>query len=125
MSNLNTILNKLGKIEEIHETNLGKHEIELATIKEVDSKLKSFGLPFSEISKVQGSVSSVQNSLRNLEKGINETIQEAKQIEVKAKELGINSGLETGLKYANEKLKQVAYANSLFARFVSEIEKLK
>lgn len=31
MSNLNTILNKLGKIEEIHETNLGKHEVELAT----------------------------------------------------------------------------------------------
>lgn len=32
MSNLNTILNKLGKIEAIHETNLGKHEVNLALI---------------------------------------------------------------------------------------------
>jgi hypothetical protein len=31
MSNLNTILNKLGKIEEIEQTNLAKHEVELAS----------------------------------------------------------------------------------------------
>jgi hypothetical protein len=35
MSNLNTILNKLGKIEEIHETNLGKHEVELTLINDI------------------------------------------------------------------------------------------
>lgn len=35
MSNLNTILNKLGKIEEIHETNLGKHEVDLALIDDI------------------------------------------------------------------------------------------
>jgi hypothetical protein len=34
MSNLNTILNKLGKIEAIHETNLGKHEVELNALEE-------------------------------------------------------------------------------------------
>lgn len=122
---INNILKKIEKANEVQEVQLEKHNIELATVKEVDSKLKSFVLPFSDISKVQGNVSSVQNALRNLEKTINETIQEAKQIEVKAKELGINAGLETGLKYANEKLKQITSANSLFARFVSEIEKLK
>ena len=122
---INNILKKIEKADKVQNVELEKHDVELATVKEIDAKLKSFGLPFAEMSKVQGSVSSVQSSLRNLEKSINETIQEAKQIEVKAKELGINAGLETGLKYANEKLKQVGNANSLFARFVSEIEKLK
>ena len=37
MSNLNTILNKLGKIEAIHETNLGKHEVELALLDELSN----------------------------------------------------------------------------------------
>ena len=100
-------------------------KVELATVKEVDSKLKSFGLPFSDISKIQSNVSTAQTALRNLEKSINETLQEAKQIEIKAKELGIETGLEIGVKYASEKLKQIASANSLFARFVSEIEKFK
>lgn len=124
---MKNILDKINRADEIqsNKVELGKHEVELATVKEVDTKLKSFSLPFSDISKVQGNVSSVQNALRNLEKIINETIQEAKQIEVKAKELGINANLETGLKYANEKLKQISNVNSLFARFVSEIEKLK
>ena len=121
MNTLKTVYGKLFK----EETQLASHEVELATVKEVDGKLKSFGLPFSEINKVGSLISTVQSNLRNLEKSINETIQEAKQIEIKAKELGIDAGLETSLKYANEKLKQTAAANSLFSRFNSEIEKLK
>jgi regulator of replication initiation timing len=121
MNTLRTIFEKLSK----EETQLASHKVELATVKEVDGKLKSFGLPFSEINKVSSLINTVQSNLRNLEKSINETIQEAKQIEIKAKELGIDAGLETALKYANEKLKQTAAANSLFSRFNSEIEKLK
>ena len=121
MNTLKTVFSKLFK----EETQLASHEVELATVKETDGKLKSFGLPASDISKISASISTVQSNLRNLEKSINDTIQEAKQIEIKAKELGINAGLENGLKYANEKLKQTAAANSLFARFNSEIEKLK
>ena len=41
MSNLNTILNKLGKIEEIHETNLGKHEIELALFDDIKNSIEN------------------------------------------------------------------------------------
>ena len=107
------------------EAKLASQKIELATVKEIDSKLKSLSLPFSDISKAQSNVVSVQNSLRNLEKIINQDIQEAKNIELKAKELGIDAGLSTSIKYAQDKLKQVASANSLFARFASEIEKLK
>jgi len=40
MSNLNTILNKLGKIEEIEQTNLAKHEIELAITDELKRNVK-------------------------------------------------------------------------------------
>lgn len=40
MSNLNTILNKLGKIEEIKQTNLAKHEIELGAIENVQKEVK-------------------------------------------------------------------------------------
>jgi hypothetical protein len=40
MSNLNTILNKLGKIEAIEKTNLEKHEIELAITDELKRNVK-------------------------------------------------------------------------------------
>ena len=114
------------KIKElITKSELAKHEVALATVKEIDAKLKSLGLPFSEISKAQTNVVSVQNSLRNLEKTINEDLQEARIIEQKAKELGIDAGLANSIKYAQDKLKQAVTANSLFARFASEIEKLK
>jgi hypothetical protein len=114
------------KIKElITKSELAKHEVELATVKEIDAKLKSLGLPFSEISKAQTNVVSVQNSLRNLEKTINEDLQEARIIEQKAKELGIDAGLANSIKYAQDKLKQAVIANSLFARFASEIEKFK
>lgn len=106
-------------------TELSVVDIHLATVKEIDNKLKSYGLPFSDISKVQNNVSTTQSALRNMEKDINQTLQEAKQIELKAKELGLNAGLETSISYANEKLKQIVSANTLFSRFVSELEKLK
>lgn len=48
MSNLNTILNKLGKIEEIHETNLGKHEVELAQATDV---INSFTVESNDVIK--------------------------------------------------------------------------
>jgi hypothetical protein len=107
------------------EAKLASQKVELATVKEIDAKLKSLGLPFSEFSKVKANVVTVQSALRNLEKIINEDLQDAKTIELKAKELGINAGLETSIKYAQEKLKQTISANTLFARFASEIEKLK
>jgi hypothetical protein len=109
----------------ITKSELAKHEVALATVKEIDAKLKSLGLPFSEISKAQTNVKSAQNSLRILEKTINEDLQEARIIEQKAKELGIDAGLANSIKYAQDKLKQAVIANSLFARFVAEIEKFK
>tara|TARA_R110000868_G_scaffold193729_1_gene438898 strand:+ start:168 stop:530 length:363 start_codon:yes stop_codon:yes gene_type:complete len=120
---MNTLQNVYDRLSD--KTELAKHEVELATVKEIDAKLKSLGLPFSEISKAQTNVVSVQNSLRNLEKTINEDLQEARIIEQKAKELGIDAGLANSIKYAQDKLKQAVTANSLFARFASEIEKLK
>lgn len=123
---MNNILNKIAQMERnAEEVNLASHKVELATVKEVDAKLKSFGLPFGDMNKVQGSVSATQNALRALEKTINETLQDAKEIEVKAKELGLDAGIADSIKYAQDKLKQVASANSLFARFAAEIEKLK
>ena len=120
MSTLNDIFKK---IED--KTELASHEVHLATVKEVDDKLKSFGLPFAEINKVQSPISNLQGVLRVLEKSINDTITEAKNIENKAKELGLDAGISNSIKYAQGKLKEVSNANSLFARFGSEIEKLK
>lgn len=122
MNTTKSVYNKLFAEDKVE---LGKHEVELATVKEVDAKLKSFGLPFGDMNKVQGSVSATQNALRALEKTINETLQDAKEVEVKAKELGLDAGIADSIKYAQDKLKQVASANSLFARFAAEIEKLK
>lgn len=122
MNTTKSVYNRLFQEDKVE---LGKHEVELATVKEVDAKLKSFGLPFGDMNKVQGSVSATQNALRALEKTINETLQDAKEVEVKAKELGLDAGIADSIKYAQDKLKQVASANSLFARFAAEIEKLK
>ena len=107
------------------EAKLASQKVELATVKEIDAKLKSIGLPFSEFSKVQANVVTVQSGLRNLEKIINEDLQDAKTIELKAKELGIDAGLQNSIEYAQYKLKEAESANTLFARFASEIEKLK
>ena len=121
---LKEVFSKVSAIEpEI--TELSSHKVDLATVKEIDAKLKSLGLPFSDLSKVQTNVTAVQNALRNLEKIINQDLQEAKTIELKAKELGIDAGLQNSIKYAQDKLKQAISANTLFARFASEIEKLK
>lgn len=120
---LNEVFKKVSAINEV--TELASHKVDLATVKEIDAKLKSLGLPFGDLSKVKTNVVSVQAALRNLEKTINQDLQEAKVIELKAKELGIDAGLETSIKYAQEKLKQAISANTLFARFASEIEKLK
>lgn len=63
MSNLNTILNKLGKIEEIHETKLGKHEIELALTDELKRNVK---FDNDNISVLKSKMNLITTELKNL-----------------------------------------------------------
>jgi len=91
MSNLNTILNKLGKIEKIHETNLGKHEVELGIIqddlKKIISAQKDFENAFLVISAArQKAIPIMKNSITTAEKFLVQ-VENAKKI---AKELGVN-----------------------------------
>jgi vacuolar-type H+-ATPase subunit I/STV1 len=87
MSNLNTILNKLGKIEEIHETNLAKHEVELSIIDNVAKEVTSltdelltakakYSNAITEIrskaDKTINAYSKIQDKLIKIEKQINE-----------------------------------------------------
>lgn len=60
MSNLNTILNKLGKIEEI---NLGKHEIELGLTDELKRNVK---FDNDNISVLKSKMNLITTELKNL-----------------------------------------------------------
>ena len=60
MSNLNTILNKLGKIEEI---NLGKHEIELGLTDEFKRNIK---FDNDNISVLKSKMNLITTELKNL-----------------------------------------------------------
>lgn len=94
MSNLNTILNKLGKIEEIEQTNLAKHEVELNI--STDSKelvSKYFGLTDTINSKYVGINNEIRNLFDKIDDAVELSIQMQKLItkyEQLAKELGID-----------------------------------
>jgi len=94
MSNLNTILNKLGKIEAIEKTNLEKHEIELNI--STDSKelvSKYFGLTDTINSKYVGINNEIRNLFDKIDDAVELSIQMQKLItkyEQLAKELGID-----------------------------------
>jgi hypothetical protein len=78
MSNLNTILNKLGKIEEIEQTNLAKHEVELAipdkllatlkNVKQLESKFKELNSIFVKYkTEAPSLLKSIQSDLNTIE----------------------------------------------------------
>lgn len=104
MSNLNNILNKLGKIEAINETNLGKHEIELATLddlKKYVSDSKAFEKFAQEIILNFDNLIKEKNTLQkrsidiydiNSKKGT-EVISKLSNFEKQAKELGLDPSL--------------------------------
>ena len=93
MSNLNTILNKLGKIEEIHETNLGKHEIELGLTDELKRNVK---FDNDNISVLKSKMNLITTELKNLtslydkaNKGMKTTGTTYDRMVEMAKELGL------------------------------------
>jgi hypothetical protein len=94
MSNLNTILNKLGKIEAIEKTNLEKHEIELNI--STDSKelvSKYFGLTDTINSKYVGLSNDMRAILGKIDEAVklsNEMPKVITKYEQLAKELGID-----------------------------------
>lgn len=94
MSNLNTILNKLGKIEAIHETNLGKHEIELALVDNIKKEALDHA---KSLDKFNQDFNTLQNQLRALSVGYGKLTDtylawfgSYNTAEDKAKELGIS-----------------------------------
>lgn len=101
MSNLKTILNKLGKIEEIHETNLAKHEVDLALVDELkkvnDSILTNLKNADSSWRAYQDYLTKAETPFRkmiqmreSLIKSTDQIQQLLKNAEVKAKDLGFN-----------------------------------
>ena len=104
MSNLNTILNKLGKIEEIHETNLGKHEVELTLIndikKEQESLTKKFLSEFDKIAKIRTDLNKISSTISSIKNEANKTYEQGITLMKKIDELGaeIPSNLNDSLK---------------------------
>lgn len=93
MSNLNTILNKLGKIEEIHETNLAKHEIELALIDEAKKIVTELTKQSEELGKETLAIISAKNKLSqkidNLRKNVTPAKKVVEDFNKQLKDLGI------------------------------------
>ena len=93
MSNLNIILNKLGKIEEIHETNLGKHEVELALVddikKQQDSLTKKFLSEMDKIAKVREEIKTIISNISSLSNEADKTYQQSINLMKKIDELGV------------------------------------
>ena len=93
MSNLNTILNKLGKIEEIHETNLGKHEIELGTLQDVfdkiDSNAKDSQKAFDMILKAKGMLTDANTFEKGVVKNYQSIYVELTKLTKTVKDLGL------------------------------------
>lgn len=101
MSNLNTILNKLGKIEEIHETNLAKHEVELGlkedALKMVTDFEKSYKTVDDALFKFYSSLESAKKQYESTKADINNLLSfegklkvEQNKILAAGKELGID-----------------------------------
>lgn len=94
MSNLNTILNKLGKIEELHETNLGKHEVNLALIddftKEANNTIKIGDLLKKESKSTEDKIQNYRKLEKELENQKKLIESEIKNIDTKVQD--VNSG---------------------------------
>lgn len=101
MSNLNTILNKLGKIEEIHETNLAKHKIELNTIQNIINYVVKSEDIISKFEKLENEFELAEKKILDLRKQMNAYKQEAKiatdvlegeleKLEKQSKEIGVD-----------------------------------
>lgn len=123
MSNLNTILNKLGKIEAIHDTNLGKHEIELS-IKDDAKQLvsKYYGLTDtinSKYSAVQKEIRLLTEKIDEANKLANEMPKVISKYENLAKELGIDVNNIQELKDMNLAVKDVAQYKTLSSKLKS------
>ncbi len=93
MSNLNTILNKLGKIEEIHETNLGKHEIELSVVTEFE---KAYNEALDLQAKAETNIVNYNELAKSIQTALNQAGQKFlranaiyQEIEQMSKELGV------------------------------------
>ena len=95
MSNLNTILNKLGKIEEIHETNLAKHEIELGTLQDVfnkiDSNAKDSQKAFDMIFKAKGMLTDANTFEKGVVKNYQSIYVELTKLTKTVKDLGLST----------------------------------
>lgn len=95
MSNLNTILNKLGKIEEIHETNLGKHEVELGTLQDVfdkiDSNAKDSQKAFDMIFKAKGMLTDANTFEKGVVKNYQSIYVELTKLTKTVKDLGLST----------------------------------
>jgi hypothetical protein len=92
MSNLNTILNKLGKIEAIHETNLGKHEVELATIYDnIKGSIETASKPFIEA--INNNSKNVKLCKQALDNNKN-LLKEIDKVEGLIKSIGLDSELK-------------------------------
>lgn len=106
MSNLNTILNKLGKIEAIHETNLGKHEVNLALVDDLKKR-------YSDAKKLRNNIESAlvaftgqKNAIESMSaQYINEFMMLEiiiEKIQKQAKEIGIDISSIGEIKLVNE-----------------------
>jgi hypothetical protein len=117
MSNLNNILNKIGKIEAIRETNLGKHEIELSDYVEVVGAYNSLEKNYNTILKqISGAKSELKKAIsliqeqQNLTNNFNSNLLD---FEKKAKDLGIDwkNAMPEFIRYQNAVEKQYAPKN--------------
>lgn len=93
MSNLNTILNKLGKIEAINETNLGKHEVELNIFtdfqKNKNLAKENYTKGYAKLKEVVGVIDASYKFLNEAEKSGKEADRYIKMFEERIKALGI------------------------------------
>lgn len=128
MSNLNTILNKLGKIEEIHETNLAKHEIELALVDTLNKALaegqkneSSYYSDFKlEINKLIDTARKIEIKYNVLASNINEPIF---QMEKQAKELGLDIKSTEYYKKSQSILKSIEIRKEVIDKIINNINK--
>lgn len=123
MSNLNTILNKLGKIEEIHETNLAKHEVELS-IKDDAKQLitKYYGLTDtinSKYSAIQKEIRVLTEKIDEANKLANEMPKVISKYENLAKEIGIDVNNVQELKDMNLAVKDIVQYKTLSSKLKS------
>jgi hypothetical protein len=128
MSTINTILNKLGKIEAIEQTNLAKHEVELSDYVEVVGAYTSLEKNYNTILKqvsnarieLKKAISLIQEQ-QNLTNNFNTNLSDFGK---KAKDLGIDwkSAMPEFIKYQNAVEKQ--YAPKHFSDVINAYDNL-